>query len=161
MSTASKIHDEIILTHCEANRPVFELWMRICGMHQSRDGSLHNQAWLELFSTRNCTDESYSEFGARAAGLWAKIDRLTPITQTREQRGAELTLLAILFALPFDDQVHQSLTAQPNLTLEQAIDCSRFLTYVPIYPENFADAYEDEDVEVQPVESGTSEVLYR
>lgn len=41
------------------------------------------------------------------------------------------------------------------------IDRSDFLRYVPIYPENITDAYEDEEVEVQPVESVTSEVFYR
>ena len=55
-------------------------------------------------------------------GLWAKIDRLTPAGQTKAEWAAELTLLGILFALPFDNQVCQSLTTQPNLTLKQAME---------------------------------------
>ena len=33
-------------------------------------------------------------------GLWAKIDRLTPVAQTKTERGAELPLLGIFFAPP-------------------------------------------------------------
>ena len=40
----------------------------------------------------------------------------------RQSRGAELTLLGILFALPFDDHIHQSLRAQPNLMLKQTME---------------------------------------
>ena len=90
-------------------------------MHQSCDASLHHQAWHKFFSTRKGPDESYSEFATRMEGLWAKIDRLTPSGQSMEKRGAELTLFGILFALHFDDHVCQSLTTQPNLTLEQAM----------------------------------------
>ena len=36
----------------------------------------------------------------------------------------ELTLLGILFDLPFGDHYHQSLTTQPNLTLDQALEGS-------------------------------------
>ena len=91
-------------------------------MHQSRDASLHHQAWLEFFSTHKSHDESYSALASRMEGLWAKIDCLTPNGQTRAERGAELMLLGILFALPFDDHVRQSLTAQPDLPLEQAME---------------------------------------
>ena len=48
------------------------------------------------------------------AGLYAKIE------VTKAERGVELTLLGILFALPLGDHVHQSLTTQPNLMLEKA-----------------------------------------
>src|SRR6266853_4128080 len=120
MSTASKLHTEILLRHCDSGRPVFELWEKIGSMHQSRDASLRHQAWLQFFSARKSTDESYSELASRMEGLWAKIDRLTPISQTKEEHGAELTLLAILFALPYEDNVRQSLSTQASLTLEQA-----------------------------------------
>ena len=34
ISTASKLHDKIILLHCDANRPIYKLWVKICSMHQ-------------------------------------------------------------------------------------------------------------------------------
>ena len=40
MSTVAKLHNEIILLHCEANRPIYQLWTKIGRMHQSHDGSL-------------------------------------------------------------------------------------------------------------------------
>ena len=114
--------DLIILLHCEANRPVYQLWTKIGRMHQSRDGSLRHQAWLEFFLARKGPDKLYSELTARMEGLWAKIDRLTPNNQSKVERTVELTLLGILFALPFDDHVCQSLTTQPSLMLNQAME---------------------------------------
>ena len=67
MSTASKLHDEIIIRDCEAARPVFELWEKISSMNQSRDASLRHQMWLEIFSTRKNAGESYS-------GLWSRME---------------------------------------------------------------------------------------
>jgi len=120
MSMASKLHTEIILHHCDSGKPVFKLWEKVGNMHQSCNALLCHQAWLQFFSVHKTTNESYLELASRMEGLWAKIDHLTPVAQTREERRAELTLLGILFALPYKDHIHQSLLTQSNLTLEQA-----------------------------------------
>jgi len=83
---------------------------------------LRHQAWPEFSSMHKVPDKSLAGFASRMEGLWARIDRLTPPNQTKAERGAELTLLGILFGLPFDDHVRQSLTTQPNLSFEQAME---------------------------------------
>jgi hypothetical protein len=122
MSTALKLHREIILKHRADREPVHKLWVKLCNSHQSRDASLRHHAWLEFFTTRKASDESYSAYVARKVGLCARIDRLTPATQSTADRSAKLTLLAVLFGLPYDDNVLQTLTTQPNLILQQASD---------------------------------------
>jgi len=96
--------------------------MKIRSMHQSRDASLHHQAWLEFFSMRKVSDKSYTGFASCMEGLWARINHLTLPNQVKAEHGAELMLLGILFALPFDDHVCQSLTTQPSLSLEQVME---------------------------------------
>src|SRR5258706_1155855 len=97
-----------------SGKPVFKLWEKVSNMHQSCD------ALLQFFSACKTTDESYSELASWIEGLWAKIDHLTPVAQTRAERGAEVTVPGILFVLPYKDHVCQSLLTQLNLTLEQA-----------------------------------------
>jgi len=96
MSTASKLHREIILKHCANGEPIYKLWTKIYNLHQSRDASLRHQAWMEFFTARKMPDESYSAYMARKEGLCAKIGRLTPSNQTATERYAELTLFAML-----------------------------------------------------------------
>lgn len=120
MSTASRLHHELILKHRASGEPVYKLWTKICSIHQSHATSFRHQIWLEFFSSRKSPDESYAEFFWRKEELLAKIDRLTPECQTKEERAAELTLVGILLGLPTDDHVRQALISQPNLTLDRA-----------------------------------------
>ena len=71
---------------------------------------------------RKGPDKLYSELTARMEGSWAKIDHLTLNNQSKAECAVELTLLGILFALPFDDHIRQLLTTQPSLTLNQAME---------------------------------------
>ena len=41
MTTASKLHRDVILKHCAERQPVYKLWTFICDAHQSRDASQH------------------------------------------------------------------------------------------------------------------------
>ena len=120
MATVSKLHREVILKHCADKGAVYRLWVKICNSHQSRDASLHHQAWMEFFTTRKAPDESYSAYVMRKEGLGARIERLTPAAQTKAKRYAELTLFTILFRLPYNDHICQALTTQSNLTLQKA-----------------------------------------
>ena len=120
MSTASGLHHRLILKHRASGEPVYKLWTKICCIHQSHATSFRHQIWLEFFSSRKSPDESYAEFVWRKEGLLAKIDRLTPESQTKAERAAELTLVGILLGLPIDDHIRQALTSQPNLTLDRA-----------------------------------------
>src|SRR5258706_6120064 len=69
MTTASKLHRDVILKHRAERKPVYELWVKICDAHQSRNASLRHQAWMEFFSTRKGADEPYSMYIARKTGL--------------------------------------------------------------------------------------------
>jgi len=134
MSTASKLHREIILKHRADREPVYKLWTKICSLHQSRDASLRHQAWMEFFTARKTSDESYSAYMARKEGLCARISRLTPSNQTPTERYAELTLFAMLFGLPYEDNLRQSLTARPDLTLQMASEaCVRVDTDIRLH----------------------------
>ena len=122
MTTASRLHRDIILKHRAERGAVFKLWTTICDAHQSRDASLRHQAWIEFFSSKKTSGETYSAYIARKEGLGAKIERITPATQSRADHFAELILFATLFGLPYEDNVRQSLVTQANLTLRQARD---------------------------------------
>ena len=41
MTTASKLHRDVILKHRAERQPVYKLWTFICDAHQSRDASQH------------------------------------------------------------------------------------------------------------------------
>ena len=76
----------------------------------------------EFFTTCKSPDESYSTYVVCKEGLHARIDHLTPTTQSRADWYAELTLFAILFGLLYNNHVRQALTTQPDLMLQQASD---------------------------------------
>ena len=105
MTTASKLHRDVILKHRADRAPVFKLWTFICDAHQSRDASHRHQAWIEFFSMRKAPDESYLAYVACKEGLGARIDRITPVDQPRADHFAELILFATLFGLPYEDTI--------------------------------------------------------
>ena len=114
MSTASKLHCELILKHCADRKPVYKLWTKICSLHQSCNSSLHHQAYLEFFMMHKMPDESYSAYVAHKEDLYARISCLMPAGQSDVNRRAELTLTTILFGLPYDNHICQTLTTQPT-----------------------------------------------
>ena len=120
MTTASRIHRDVILKHRAERGAVFKLWTKICDAHQSRDASLRYQAWIEFLSWKKTSDETYSAYIASKEGLGAKIERITPVSQPRAEHFAELILFATLFGL--QDSIRQALETQADLTLQQARD---------------------------------------
>ena len=117
ITTASKLHRDVILKHRAERGTVFKAMDEA---HQPRDASLRHQAWIEFFSSKKTSDESYSAYIARKEGLGARVDLITPVSQPRADHFAELILSATLIGLPYEDNVRQTLVTQADLTLQQA-----------------------------------------
>jgi len=57
------------------------------------------------------------EYTCCKGGLFAKIDRITPESQTKAERTVELVPLVSPLGIPFGDHVRYAFTTQPNLTI--------------------------------------------
>jgi len=120
MASAGKLHREAVLKHRQAGHPVYKLYSRICAYHQQRDASQRHEAWMQFLALRKSPSESYTAIYRRVEAGYDKVERITPATQSTEERGRELVLFTLLSALPHDDPVRTSLTTQKDLTLADA-----------------------------------------
>jgi len=78
MSTASKLHKELVLRHPKSREPVCKLWTKVYSLHESKDASLHYGAWMMLFSAHESPDESYAEYYSRMEGAYAHFGCIIP-----------------------------------------------------------------------------------
>ena len=82
------------------------------------DASLRHEAWMQLFCIHKQPVESYLDLYRRIDNARSRIGRITPATQTKEQRSNEIALFSLLSALPVDDPLRRQLVAQKDVTLD-------------------------------------------
>ena len=75
---------------------------------------------MQLFGIRKQPGESYLDLYRRIDNARNWIDRITPATQTKEQRSDEIALCSLLSSLPMDDPLRRQLVAQKDVTLDDA-----------------------------------------
>ena len=118
VATAGDLHVELMLRH--RGKP-YKIWKAIKEYHKQFDALLRREALMEALAIRKKPDETYTDFYHRAMDLHYKVQRLTPKNQTAEERGQELTLCALLNALPKDNYLRRTFTAADDLSLDDVI----------------------------------------
>ena len=115
MGTAYDLHFELLSRH-EYGR-AWPLWRDIEAQHITPDGGQRHEAWVQLFGIRKRSGESYVDLYRCIDNARSRINRVTPVNQTAEERSNEITLFSLLMALPAEDPLRRQLVSQKSVTL--------------------------------------------
>ena len=78
------------------------MWAKLQSVHQQKKPSSRFIAYEVLLSSVLQDGESLPTFGARVSGAYRRVKELVPSTYTVEQMGEELTVMAIVRGMPFE-----------------------------------------------------------
>ena len=78
------------------------MWAKLQSVHQQKKPSSRFIAYEVLLSSVLQDGESLPTFGARVSGAYWRVKELVPSTYTVEQMGEELTVMAIVRGMPFE-----------------------------------------------------------